>query len=45
LNPRIRTIIAASWVGLIGNLLLSLLKISVGWLSGSQAKISLYKVF
>jgi cation diffusion facilitator family transporter len=37
LNPRTRTIIAASWVGLIGNLLLSLLKISVGWLSGSQA--------
>nr|WKN37845.1 cation diffusion facilitator family transporter [Tunicatimonas sp. TK19036] len=37
MNQRTRTIITASWVGLIGNLLLSLVKIIVGWLSSSQA--------
>ncbi len=36
---RINIIIKASWVGIIGNLLLALLKVSIGFFSGSQAVI------
>lgn len=36
---RIKTIIRASWIGIIGNLLLALLKVSVGFVSGSQAVV------
>lgn len=36
---RIRTIIRASWIGIVGNLLLAILKITAGFLANSQAVI------
>jgi cation diffusion facilitator family transporter len=39
-NKRIKTIITASWIGIVGNAIISLLKLIFGFLSGSLAVVS-----
>ncbi len=39
MTERIKIIIRASWIGIVGNLLLSVLKISIGFIANSQAVI------